>query len=353
MRDAAALAADADVWGPYASYDDVARFEYGRRMWRLAEMRERLLTNWLDERHPHRERFLEHRALVEEVLNSEESVAALDAKLRQRGTTLRCLSREIPVVFGQWFETREPGRAAPIADAAKPNEYSLVRLRSGAHSVHARSYAETMHPGIGPAAEAEALYVRQTGLIERLRAHHGEFVIWDIGLGAGANALTALRQTEALDASLRLISFDSTDAPLRFASGHPAELPYLRGYEQEVARLIETRHVRFRRGAQRVDWTLNIADFPALLQSPAAATWPRPHLILFDPFSPARNPAMWTRPLLAQLYRLLDPARPCLLPTYSRSTQVRVTLLLAGFWVGTGRATGRKEETTVAANRPE
>jgi hypothetical protein len=103
MRDPAAIAAEAAVWGPYVSYDDVARFEYGRRLWRLPDMRRRLLAHWLDECHPHRERFLERRALIEEVLGSEESVAALDARLRQRGTTLRCVARDIPVVFGQWF----------------------------------------------------------------------------------------------------------------------------------------------------------------------------------------------------------------------------------------------------------
>ncbi|MCD6051283.1 MAG: hypothetical protein K0Q55_2687, partial [Verrucomicrobia bacterium] len=45
--------------------------------------------------------------------------------------------------------------------------------------------------------------------------------------------------------------------------------------------------------------------------------------------------------------------RPCALPTYSRSTLLRVTLLLAGFYVGAGHATGEKEETTIAANTLE
>lgn len=75
-----------------------------------------------------------------------------------------------------------------------------------------------------------------------------------------------------------------------------------------------------------------------------------PHAILFDAFSPAKNPAMWTLPLFTNLFQLLDPQRPCALTTYSRSTILRVTLLLAGFFVGAGRATGLKEETTIAAN---
>jgi tRNA U34 5-methylaminomethyl-2-thiouridine-forming methyltransferase MnmC len=71
---------------------------------------------------------------------------------------------------------------------------------------------------------------------------------------------------------------------------------------------------------------------------------------LFDAFSPAKNPAMWTLPLFQKLFKLLDPKRPCAMPTYSRSTMLRVTLLLAGFFVGAGRAIAEKEETTIAAN---
>ena len=59
---------------------------------------------------------------------------------------------------------------------------------------------------------------------------------------------------------------------------------------------------------------------------------------------------MWTLPLFTNLLQLLDPQRTCALPTYSRSTILRVTLLLAGFFVGVGHATGEKEETTIAAN---
>jgi len=91
------------VWGPYASYDDVARFEYGRMMWRLPDMRRRLLAHWQDERHPHRERFAERRALVEDILSADEPVAMLDRRLRDDGSSLRAAAREIPPVFGSFF----------------------------------------------------------------------------------------------------------------------------------------------------------------------------------------------------------------------------------------------------------
>lgn len=94
---------EAAVWGPYPNYDDIARFEYGRRMWRRPAMRARLLEHWSDPRHPYRERFLSGRGLIEEVLASPESPAELDERLRARGTSLRCVAREIPPVLGSFF----------------------------------------------------------------------------------------------------------------------------------------------------------------------------------------------------------------------------------------------------------
>ena len=242
------------------------------------------------------------------------------------------------------------GALAEIARVSSEHGYKLVRVAGGVNSVHSLAYRETFHPVIGPVAEAEALYVRQLRLLERLEQHTGEFVIWDVGLGAAANVLTVLRATEAIPSSLRIVSFDQTLEPLAFALNHAGELGYFAGYEEPVAELVASHHVSFARGGQNVHWEVHVADFPTLLADPAAERFPKPHAVMFDAFSPAKNPAMWTQPLFARLFQLLEPARPCALPTYSRSTLFRVTLLLAGFFVGVGHATGEKEETTIAAN---
>ena len=228
--------------------------------------------------------------------------------------------------------------------------YRIVKLANGTHSVHSLAHHETFHPVIGPVAEAEALYVRQLRLVERLQRHKGEFVLWDVGLGAAANAITALRAARDIPCPIHLLSFDHTLEPLAFALQHVEALGYLAGYEQRLERLLRERHCTFQDGAQTVKWDMHLADFPTVLAQPAALKLAKPHAIMFDAFSPAKNPAMWTEPLFANLFRLLTPDRPCSLPTYSRSTMLRVTLLLAGFFVGVGHATGEKEETTIAAN---
>jgi tRNA U34 5-methylaminomethyl-2-thiouridine-forming methyltransferase MnmC len=231
--------------------------------------------------------------------------------------------------------------------------YRLVKLASGVHSVHSLAHRETFHPVIGPVAEAEALYVKQLHLPERMATHTGEFVIWDVGLGAAANVLTVLRATRAATCPLRIISFDHTIAPLQFALDHATDLGYFTGYESAVDDFLKHHRATFTDGSRTVNWELQLGDFPTFVTQTLAHPGekpPAPHAILFDAFSPAKNPAMWTQPLFANLFRLLDPQRPCALPTYSRSTMLRVSLLLAGFFVGAGHATGEKEETTIAAN---
>jgi queuine tRNA-ribosyltransferase len=271
--------------------------------------------------------------------------------------------------------------------------YRLVTLANGARSVRSLVDDETFHPGIGPVAEAEALYVRQLRLPERARAACGDFVLWDVGLGAAANALTAIRliHNHLIDHSaaaraarplqrLRLVSFDRTCDALAFALQHTAELGYLTGYEDALAELTQRRRAAFGDGLLQVEWTLVLGDFPTSLSlsrdsrteeserrslirrkvdlSPGAGSetgapsaLPAPHAILFDPHSPKANPDMWTVPLYANLFHRLDPRRPCALATFTRSTMARVAMLLGGFFVGAGHPSGLKEETTVAANR--
>ena len=65
------------------NYDDLARLEYGRMLWRNPRLRACLLSHWLDPRHPYRERLLEHRDLIIKALEStEDQDEALDQELR-------------------------------------------------------------------------------------------------------------------------------------------------------------------------------------------------------------------------------------------------------------------------------
>ncbi len=244
-------------------------------------------------------------------------------------------------------------------------EYELVKLANETFSIRLLSNGETFHPVVGPIAEADALYINQLKLRERIAAYQWlpggretprgaasseeAFVLWDVGLGAGGNVLTALRRLHDVPARLHVVSFDHTLGALRFALEHSSPLQFPVGFEAVLKELLESHHAQFQHGQLEVTWEVHLGDFPKAVADDGAR-WPKPHAIFFDAFSPARNPAMWTLPLFENLFGQLDPERPCALATYSRSTIPRVTLLLAGFFVGAGEAIAEKEETTVAAN---
>lgn len=252
-------------------------------------------------------------------------------------------------------------------------KYRVVRLANGTFSVRCLACQETFHPVIGPAAEAECLYVRQLRLAQRMRSAGGELVIWDVGLGAAANAIAAIRATRPCKGRVQLFSFDHTLEPLEFGLSHASILGYFGEYETIARSLIDKHEVDFREEDRVVRWEVLCADFPSLLacwmcqqragshgtkaadttKMPYPKPPPAPHAILYDAYSPARNAEMWNLPLFRNLHGMLDPQRPCILATYSRSTLLRTTLLLSGFYVGVGHATGEKEETTLAANVPD
>ena len=92
--------------------------------------------------------------------------------------------------------------------------YQLVTLTNGITSLCETSNQETFHPGIGPAAEAETLYVGQLHIAQRLAESTEEFIVWDVGLGAAANAIGALRAAQGSEKTLHIVSFDCTEGAL-------------------------------------------------------------------------------------------------------------------------------------------
>jgi tRNA U34 5-methylaminomethyl-2-thiouridine-forming methyltransferase MnmC len=245
-----------------------------------------------------------------------------------------------------------------ITEDQTETDYEIVRLKNGISSLRSRSYGETYHPVIGPVAEAKALYVDQLHLKQRLlqssalRKSNLAWKIWDIGLGAAANILTVLSETRGFPVNFQICSFDQTVEPMKKTLENQEHFPYITPFQEPCQELLACSKTEFVDDGRHISWELFRGDFPEFLFSSEAESIHKPDLILFDAFSPAKNPEMWTLPLFRRIFELLDPSRPCALPTYSRSTMLRVTLLLAGFYVGVGQSTGEKEETTIAANNP-
>jgi queuine tRNA-ribosyltransferase len=221
--------------------------------------------------------------------------------------------------------------------------HQVVRTRKGLVAMRDLDAGEVMHPGVGPLVEAEQLYVRQSRLGERLRATVGRnLVVFDIGMGAGSNALAARAESERTPASaarLELVSFERDLGALELALTQPADFA-LEGESGEAARalLAHGRHE-----TARTCWRLQHGDIREAIACETCLA----DIVFWDPFSPKANPDLWTVAAFAALRRVAH-AR-CTLFTYSASTAVRSALLLAGWAVGVGESIGEKAATTAAA----
>lgn len=237
-------------------------------------------------------------------------------------------------------------------DGSNPRDgdFELVTLRNGSRAVRHLGHGEVMHPSVGPWQEALRLYVEQPRLAERLRTPGEALVIHDVGLGAATNAVAALTRARELGTerrrALELVSFEVDLAPLRLALADAAGFPFLQPFRDAAEALM-------RDGVwedEGVRWRLHLGDAQGWL----GTRLPRADLVFFDPFSPASNPEMWTVPVLSRVRESCrEDGEGARLLTYSAATPTRVTLLLAGFYVGAGVSTGTKGETTVAATRRE
>ena len=89
-----------NIFGKYPNYQDMARLEYGRLLWKSASSRRRLLAHWGSPEHPYADRFRQKRLMVERILESGLSDEKLDEQLKSEGHSLRAVVREIPPIFG-------------------------------------------------------------------------------------------------------------------------------------------------------------------------------------------------------------------------------------------------------------
>jgi tRNA U34 5-methylaminomethyl-2-thiouridine-forming methyltransferase MnmC len=226
----------------------------------------------------------------------------------------------------------------------KKEIFELVTLKSGHKSLRLANTRQTFHPGIGPLAEADILYVQQQKLIERC-SKPGKFIIWDVGLGAAANALAAIRALENCEAEVELHSFEKSLDPLDFAVEHAEDLEYPLPYLPLIKSLLENKSIQVH---PKLNWILHQGDFREVMLDQGI---PSPNAIFYDPYSLTVNTEMWTLDFFKALRERLSETTPCLLSNYTRSTALRVTLLLAGFYVGVGATIGNKEESTVASNK--
>jgi queuine tRNA-ribosyltransferase len=234
-------------------------------------------------------------------------------------------------------------RAARRKLELRRGRYEVV-VRQDVGFIRDMTSGEVMHSINDPAQEARSLYVEQSRLVERLETPAAApLVVWDVGLGAAANAMAAILAVEAAafgvaQRKLTVVSFENDLDSLKLALDHVRWFKHLRHAAPRVL-LAEGRWIN-RTGS--IEWSLLSGDFTARKLDAMP-----PDIIFFDPFSLKTDASLWTLSAFRELALVCSP-KPVELFTYSYSTSVRAAMLAAGFFVAKGRGTGPKPETTIA-----
>lgn len=205
-----------------------------------------------------------------------------------------------------------------------------------------------MHSSVGPREESDILYIEQSKLSARLL--ETDIALWDVGLGAGTNAFGAmLCAIRAKANGLHVVSFENDLSGMKLALENASVLPHISNFSdavREVLSKVSTHQVIevVIQEAPKIRWTVYSGRFEN-----CAENAPTPDIVFFDFYSPKVTPELWSKKIFELVRQRAK--EDCVLYTYSASTKVRTALLQAGFFVGSGRATGAKNHTTVAATK--
>jgi queuine tRNA-ribosyltransferase len=222
----------------------------------------------------------------------------------------------------------------------------VVITRSGAPAMLDRAFGELMHPIVGPLVEAEHIYIAPSRLEERLaQAGDGAFVLLDVGLGAGSNAIAAWKVSERMPATARrleIVSFERSLEAMQLASSD-AHAPSF-GFEGSAGDAARALLATSRHETPRTTWRLVQGELPATLAREEEAS---ADMVYWDAYSPRANPELWTMAAFVALRRVCRDS--ALVYTFSGATATRSALLLAGFAVAIGDAKREERQTTMAA----
>lgn len=194
-------------------------------------------------------------------------------------------------------------------------DYHTLQTEDGSFTLFSKNYDEACHSLSGARAETRLHYLKACELERKLKTQDTVRVL-EVGFGTGLGFLETYKLAQRLNRGrLEFVSFEIDPLLKDFfhrEHGDFPELNILLGNARETVKSLKE-------------------PFDCIYQ---------------DPFSPKKNPELWTYEWFLELARL--SFEKTILSTYSASTSMRKSLLKAGWKLFPGSKFGKKRTATVA-----
>ncbi|MEK6963882.1 MAG: MnmC family methyltransferase [Nanoarchaeota archaeon] len=208
-----------------------------------------------------------------------------------------------------------------------------IKTKDGSSTFYNYTYQEHYHTLFGAREEALIKYVEPAKIKDR-----DNTVILDVCFGLGYNSAAALEQKKE-GASMTIIGLEIDPAILKEIKN--MDFPF--SNKELFVEAIEKGEVV----KDRITLKIIVGDILNTIKTIKEKV----DVVLFDPFSPKKQPELWTQDLFKTIFELMNPGG--ILTTYSCAKHIRESMKNAGFMVEDGPVFGRRAPGTVARKKLE
>lgn len=217
------------------------------------------------------------------------------------------------------------------------NPYRLVMTDDGTPSLWSEEFGQLMHTIDGALAEALWKHLIPCGVLDK----DGHRSVLDIGFGLGYNVLVTADEALRRGRTMTIVSLEFCKDAEEFVRGitYPAHLT-------AAGELVKRAYCDGRAENSGVTVMVRFGDARHTVVAMADEGL-RFNAIYQDPFSPAKNPELWTLDYFRHLKDIMAPDG--MMTTYSAAVQVRRAMVEAGFQIGELKSEHLPKKGTLAS----